>query len=74
MDFTCLGPKEEVKWVVQLLHSKKIKRIQFLQVLLIKVSCLSVIGQEDLQIKQALKMILFLDFGIKKEALDLLLL
>ncbi len=73
-DSTYLGLKEEVKWVVQLLHSKKMKRIQFLQVLPIKASCLSVIGQEDRQIKQALKMILFLDFGIKKEVLDLLLL
>lgn len=74
MDSIYLGLKAEVRWAALLSPLKRIKRELFSRGHLIKVIYLSVIGQHDRQTRPAAKTKLLLDFGIMKEAIDLVLL
>ena len=73
MDSICLGLKEEVKWVGQQLHLRKMRKIPFLQAHQIKVNYLFVIGLGDLLMKLEARMIRYWGSGINKDVLDLLL-
>ena len=73
-DFIFSDLKVEDLWVDQPLLSKKTKKEQFLQELLIKVNFLFVIGQQGQLMKQVVKMKQLLDTGIKRGAIDQLLL
>jgi hypothetical protein len=70
MVFIYLGLKEEDKWVVLILLSTKMKKGLSSQALQTRDSCLSVIGQPDLPIKQEAKMIQLFLIGINKEITD----
>jgi len=58
MDSIYSDLKVEEQWVVHLLTLRKMKSAQFLQEHLIKANFLFVIGQQEVLIKQEVKMIL----------------
>ena len=66
--------KEVAQWEDHPLPSRKIKKRQFLQALLIKDNYLYVTGQHVRQMTQAAKIRLLLAIGTKKEVIALLLL
>ena len=70
MDFICLDLKEEVLWEGLILLLTTMKRGLFLQGQLIKGNYLFVIGQQDLLMRQVVKTILLLDFGVNKDVSD----
>lgn len=67
MVFIYLDPKEVDLWEDLLFHLIKARKELFLQAHLIKDNYLFVIGLQDLQIRQEVKMIQFYLIGIKKE-------
>jgi hypothetical protein len=72
MDFIFLDLREEELWGVRILHSIEIKKELFLLERLTKENFLFVIGLQDRLMRQAVKMIPLLVFGVKRDVIALL--
>ena len=71
MDFICLDQREEEPWEDRLLLLIKIRKELSFLVLLIRGSCLFVIGPPEVPISQAVRMIPSFNSGTNRGILDL---